>query len=189
MSLSLYFSLSLCLARFTDVICFQNYRGRGDVFVFSYGCVVFWGLSEDEEARFLRDIATAQTDSLAEAESDDFLFSEGLKSDILSDSITLCTNDILEKLSASFAIAQSVKLSVFEERIENQIESNKHLPERLAKHGKIALDRTEISKKIGQVRRMNDLARAISPSDFSFHFFIAAPPVLTPRSYSLKETA
>jgi hypothetical protein len=89
-------------------ICFKDYKGRGDVFVFSYGVVVFWGFSEDEEIRFLNDIQSSQTDSLEEPESDDFLFSDGLKSDIQSDSIALSTNDILEKLSASFAIAQFV---------------------------------------------------------------------------------
>ena len=217
---------------YTDVICFKDFKGRGDVFVFSYGgasallsrpsrfrafspeylraVVVFWGFSEDEESKFLHNIKSSQGDvrsvrsivthlerlthliqgqSLEEPESDDFLFSEGVKSDILvrcafqpiftprcsqlwlcaqSDSITLMSSDILEKLSASFAIAQcvlnpsifwrrlrfshvcifgsfrSVKLSVFEERIESQIENNKHLPERLAKHGKIDLDRVEI---------------------------------------------
>ncbi len=55
----------------------------------------------------------------------------------------------LEKLSIAFALAQCVKLNVYEERIDRDIELNKHLPATLAQTGEIGLSQTEISKKIG----------------------------------------
>ena len=47
---------------FSDVICFRDFKGpgRGDVFVFSYGVVVFWGFSEVSEQDFLHRISAAE---------------------------------------------------------------------------------------------------------------------------------
>ena len=57
------------------------------------------------------------------------------------------------KLTISHAIAQSVKLTVFEELIDTTIDSMKHIPQIMAETGKIKLSRGSINKKIGQVRR------------------------------------
>lgn len=40
--------------------------GRSDIFLFEYGVVVFWGFTEHEERRFLRELAKFETEKLAE---------------------------------------------------------------------------------------------------------------------------
>lgn len=55
------------------------------------------------------------------------------------------------KITISHAIAQSVKLTLFEGLIEETIESTKHVPTIMAEEGKIHMSRHAINKKIGQV--------------------------------------
>lgn len=40
--------------------------GRSDVFLFEYGVVVFWGFTEEEEKRFLKEIAKFEKEKLAD---------------------------------------------------------------------------------------------------------------------------
>src|SRR5690606_27300933 len=54
-------------------------------------------------------------------------------------------------LSISFAIAQSVKLTVFEETIAKTVESTKQIPKDLAQKGKIFLSRKQTSQKMGEL--------------------------------------
>ena len=70
---------------------------------------------------------------------------------IQDDEIILQKKDVLTKLAISFAIGQSVKLTVFEEAISNTIERSKQIPKDLAGKGKITLSRKEISRKMGEL--------------------------------------
>ena len=54
------------------------------------------------------------------------------------------TRDPAEKLAYSCALAQSAKLFVFEERLDNIIESTAKYPQILAATGKIPLTEIEI---------------------------------------------
>lgn len=58
------------------------------------------------------------------------------------------------KITISHAVAQSVKLTLFEGLIEETIESTRHIPRKMAKDGKIRMSRKAINQKIGQVRLM-----------------------------------
>ncbi len=64
--------------------------------------------------------------------SKDFDFKYGLSSDIRQDQITLSTRNVMEKLAVSFALAQSIKLSVYENVVEAEIEQTKDIPQDLA---------------------------------------------------------
>lgn len=55
------------------------------------------------------------------------------------------------KLSLSHALAQSVKISLFEELISSTIEQTKDIPRSLSETGKIGLPRSEIMKQIGNL--------------------------------------
>ena len=50
----------------------------------------------------------------------------------------------------SFALAQSVKLGVFEQTVEKTIVDTRSIPERMALDGKINLKRKQINKALGQ---------------------------------------
>eukprot|EP01054_Gregarina_sp_Poly1_P005349 Gregarina_sp_Poly_1__5348@NODE_2826_length_1669_cov_70_704744_g1782_i0_p1_GENE_NODE_2826_length_1669_cov_70_704744_g1782_i0NODE_2826_length_1669_cov_70_704744_g1782_i0_p1_ORF_typecomplete_len182_score21_93DUF155/PF02582_14/8_8e45DUF155/PF02582_14/5_9e03_NODE_2826_length_1669_cov_70_704744_g1782_i067612 len=70
---------------------------------------------------------------------------------IKQDIIHLQSTDSFERLAYSYAFAQSCKLSVFEERVEETIDRTREVPENLAKTGKIPARRDEISRRIGEL--------------------------------------
>lgn len=139
---------------FRDVIHSQPKDEKGvkrDIFYFSYGVVVFWGFSEEEEKEGLNSLKKFEREPLAKEEKDEFSFAYGDKMKIEEDVIVLHKKDALTKLSISYSIGQSVKLTVFEETISKTIESNKQFPKSLSIEGKIPLSRKEISQKMGEL--------------------------------------
>mmetsp|Transcript_75937 Transcript_75937/g.203433 ORF Transcript_75937/g.203433 Transcript_75937/m.203433 type:complete len:705 (+) Transcript_75937:3-2117(+) len=123
------------------------------VFFFQYGCLVFWGLEPEEERFFLDLVRPFEDDSIPDddKEQDDMTFYFGSTTRLYSDEVCLATTDPLEKLSISFAIAQSTKLSVLESNVEETFESTRVYPQELADTGQISLSQTEVSKMIGQL--------------------------------------
>ncbi|EKE10571.1 MAG: hypothetical protein ACD_16C00001G0002 [uncultured bacterium] len=121
-----------------------------EVFFFSYGCVVFWNVPPKEENALLEKLKNYESSSI-ESVSEEFEYSFSSKPRFFQDKITLAKtrSHALQMLAVSYGLSQAVKLSAFEERIENTIEATKNIPQELALRGKIALARKEISKRIG----------------------------------------
>ena len=133
---------------------FDSYR-FAEMFVLSYGVVVFWNFSERQEKDVLADMAfsttvdpktnivsplTLVTNPLEEEdfETEEFHFeynNEIQRPRLYNDMITLRNGDHMIKLAISHAIAQSTKLSFFEETMADQMEEAKDVPGRLAKTG------------------------------------------------------
>jgi uncharacterized Rmd1/YagE family protein len=87
-----------------------------EVFLFDYGVVVIWGMTEAQEARFLKEIAKFETEKLApddvETELFNFYYTKDYQARIYNDFITLRDkNNYMTKLAISHALAQSVKVS------------------------------------------------------------------------------
>lgn len=122
-----------------------------DAFYFPYGVVVFWGFTEDEEKRHLHILKQFEKKPLPKIELDKMSFSYGEKIKIQADEIILPNNDSLTKLAISYGLAQSVKLTIFEEAIQKTIDQTNSLPKELAKRGKILLSRKETAKKMGEI--------------------------------------
>ncbi|TMW66021.1 hypothetical protein Poli38472_003786 [Pythium oligandrum] len=122
-----------------------------DVFYFGTGCTVFWGLTRAEEQAHLRTLTTFSVGPVKQVEVEDMDYTYGESSHIFNDSITLESNRASEKLAISFAMAQSAKLDVFEERVEETIQKTKHIPQNLATTGSIQYSQSDISKLIGQL--------------------------------------
>lgn len=57
----------------------------------------------------------------------------------------------MTKLSISYAISQSVKISLFEELVDNTIEDTQDIPEQISKTGKVEMTKDEIMKSIGEL--------------------------------------
>jgi uncharacterized Rmd1/YagE family protein len=116
---------------------------------------VTWGLSEAEEKDRLQLLAEVDClqEPLLEREVDDFgyVHNANAKPTVAKDIVTLSSTDVREKLAVSFALAQSVKLGIFERTVEQTIQETRAIPERMAIDGKIRLKRTEITKRIGQL--------------------------------------
>lgn len=138
---------------YKDTLHFQlreEKRIRGDVFYFSYGAVVFWGLGQEEERRLLIELKDFERDPCSRTE-DEFTFIYGDVMKVEEDEIVLQNKATLTKLAVSHGIAQSVKLNSFEDSIFKTYETTKWLPKELAIKGKISLSRKSISRKMGEL--------------------------------------
>jgi uncharacterized Rmd1/YagE family protein len=63
----------------------------------------------------------------------------------------LRTLQVEEKLSLSYAMAQSSKLFVFEQKVFKSVEMTRYLPKELATKGKINSSKKELNQLIGQL--------------------------------------
>ncbi|GLD92527.1 hypothetical protein PINS_up001086 [Pythium insidiosum] len=133
-----------------DALVPLAYRQK-DVFYFGTGCTVFWGLTRAEEQAHLRALAAFSVGPVKQVEVEDMDYTYGDVSRIVNDAITLSSNRASEKLAISFAMAQSAKLDVFEERVEETIQKTKHIPQNLATTGSIQYSQSDISKLIGRL--------------------------------------
>lgn len=144
-----------------------------EMFVFAYGVVVFWNFTERQEKDILADLTFSSTidpktniamplplltnafeEEDVETEAFHFEYNhEILRPRVYNDMITLRTGDHMIKLAISHAIAQSTKLSFFEERITSQMAEAKILPGRLAKTGELGMEREELLKLVGGLFR------------------------------------
>lgn len=122
-----------------------------DVFYFPYGVCVFWGLKEELCLPYLEEIKEFEEQHLEEMDKDEFTFTFGESAKIIDDEIILPNENVLSRLAISHGVSQSVKLGVFESAIRKTFNHMKHIPEDLAKHGRIALSRKEIRRKMGEL--------------------------------------
>ncbi len=138
---------------YRDVIhvAIKRSHDTAHIFYFPFGVAVCWGLTSDEEQHFLAMVAMVQERTLDKTERDHFAVSFGDKAQILTDEIVVPNRDVLSLLAISHGIAQSVKLEAFETQVQTTYNECKHIPEALAKRGKIPLSRREIRRKMGQL--------------------------------------
>ena len=130
-----------------------------DIFYFDYGCVVFWGLSEQEERAALDELSPfvegPNTPEELESSTDSMEFHIDRKSNpqrpIKFDRIKMKSLKMEEKLALSYAMAQSSKLFVFESRVLRSLESTRYLPKELATKGKITASKKELNTLIGSL--------------------------------------
>ena len=130
------------------------------MFIFDFGAVVLWGVHRGEEGGLLKTIRKYASKGMVGQE--EFSSGEDDMAFIMSPDATGITiqNDVIElplnsepkqRLSVSFAIAQSSVLAIFEARIERKVEEYKYIPEALAAHGKIHLTELQLGMMIGEV--------------------------------------
>jgi uncharacterized Rmd1/YagE family protein len=126
----------------------------GDVFIFRYGVVVMWHLEPEEERHLLTIIRSfCEHDGLDEPESDDFAYEiGGDQPRFVSDILMMPDASVLAKLTASHGMAQSVKLSSFEESVQRSIEATRDLAAELAATGAIvSRSRRDIAMTLGSL--------------------------------------
>lgn len=133
-----------------------------EMFVFSYGVVVFWNFSERQEKDVLADLTFSESETgnplvtraldEEDFETEEFHFEyspETPRPRVFNDMITLRTGDHMIKLTISHAIAQSTKLCFFEQRMTNQMAEAQHVPRTLALTGNLGMKREEVFRIIG----------------------------------------
>ncbi|MFN7662233.1 MAG: RMD1 family protein [Alphaproteobacteria bacterium] len=137
-----------------EVLHISNYKDGGDLFFFDYGCVVLWNYKLLKENQVLDLLARFAINPLKNTVSEEFdvtLKRSGSKTIVENDTVILGGNKVLDKLTLSFALSQSVKLSHFEQVLEETGNETKHIPLELATKGKISLSRRQIAKKLGRL--------------------------------------
>lgn len=122
-----------------------------DVFYFPYGACVLWGIDLQECHFLLEEVRDFEEQHLDDFDTDEFTFEFGSSSKIVEDEIILSDRNVSSRLAISHGLAQSVKLGVFESAIRKTFKHMKHIPEDLAAHGRIALSRKEIRRKMGEL--------------------------------------
>ncbi|KAI5190550.1 hypothetical protein NEMIN01_1088 [Nematocida minor] len=132
-------------------------KRQGDIFIFRYGVVVFWGVSEETRDRILAQQQFFEEKSYPKeiVEREDFRYGivkEGAS--IVNDVIYLDTESLYNKMIISNALAQSTKLDVFEGHAERTIESIRGLPDEIVAKGFTTRKREEVVKMIGILHRL-----------------------------------
>jgi uncharacterized Rmd1/YagE family protein len=135
-----------------------------EMFVFSYGVVVFWNFTERQEKDILADLTfSAHQTGISlvtrPQDEDDFETEElhfeynplAERPRVFNDMVTLRSGDHMIKLAMSHAIAQSTKLSFFEEKMSQTMLDAQHVPKHLALTGQLGMSRTEIVKILGRL--------------------------------------
>ncbi|GJQ15253.1 hypothetical protein GpartN1_g7044.t1 [Galdieria partita] len=139
----------------------EDPRGS-DVFFFSYGVVVLWGLSEGAEWQLLDWLKNFENGRLEGEAEKEFLvysydhFSEEDLAKILEDQVCLSSSLSDEtlvrvKLALSHGAAQSTKLGAFETAIDNVIDRTQALPAQMANQGKLNISQRELLKLSGEL--------------------------------------
>jgi uncharacterized Rmd1/YagE family protein len=146
-------------------------KNFAEMFVYSYGVVVFWNFTEHQEKDILADLTFADADAVEnggtsllvrpldqedyETEEFHFEYSADIKRPrIFNDMITLLPrSDHMIKLTISHAIAQSTRLCFFEERMSETMLDAQHVPKMLALTGELKMTRTEIVRMLGKLFR------------------------------------
>lgn len=172
-----------------------------EMFVFSYGVVVFWNFTETQEKNILADLAFAENESgvslvtrpldQSDFETEEFHFEyrgDIKRPRIFNDMITLLPkSDHMVKLTISHAIAQSTKLCFFEERMSETMLDAQHVPKRLALTGELNMTRTEIVKILGRLFKSRvDINLSSNILDVP-NFFWDSEPTLHPLYGAIRE--
>ncbi|XWW92579.1 hypothetical protein V2A60_000504 [Cordyceps javanica] len=178
-----------------------NAKNFAEMFVYSYGVVVFWNFTEYQEKDILADLTFADAEdgiSLLtrpleqhdfETEEFHFEYSADVKRPrIFNDMITLMPrSDHMIKLTISHAIAQSTKLCLFEERLGETMLDAQDVPKTLALTGELNMTRTEIVKILGRLFKSRvDINLSSNILDVP-NFFWDSEPTLHPLYAAIRE--
>ncbi|KHN96873.1 sporulation protein RMD8 [Metarhizium album ARSEF 1941] len=176
-------------------------KNFAEMFVFSYGVVVFWNFTEHQEKDILADLTFADAeDSMSlltrpleqddfETEEFHFEYSADVKRPrVFNDMITLLPrSDHMIKLTISHAIAQSTKLCFFEERMSETMLDAQHVPKTLALTGQLNMTRVEIVTLLGRLFKSRvDINLSSNILDVP-NFFWDSEPTLHPLYVAIRE--
>lgn len=176
-------------------------KNFAEMFVFSYGVVVFWNFTEHQEKDILADLTFADAEDnisllTRPLEQDDFETEEFhfeysadvQRPRVFNDMITLLPrSDHMIKLTISHAIAQSTKLCFFEERMSRTMLDAQHVPKLMALTGELKMSRTEIVKILGRLFKSRvDINLSSNILDVP-NFFWDSEPTLHPLYAAIRE--
>ena len=120
--------------------------------IFNYGVVVHWNVSSEDQRRLHELLLDHAIRPENDPQEDSFSYQTGQDMDrIQHDHIELRDSQPHALLALSHAMAQSIKLASFENQIVTTIQDTSHLPQSLAREGKIKLSRRKMARIRGQL--------------------------------------
>ena len=140
-----------------DVLYIFNLDKTKEIFFLNIGSFVSWNFTNREEKMIAQQIHSFSANPYKEMEKDHFIFQYNSETQITTDErfnadiIFLEDQDFQIKLAISYGLAQSVKLEVYEDKVQSVIKLNSHLPLEMAQFGKITLSGKAISKRMGEI--------------------------------------
>jgi uncharacterized Rmd1/YagE family protein len=150
-----FFSTKRCKTkRFREMLYVQGYQDESDLFIFAYGCVVFWSSTPEVEKQILKNLSSFEVGPAVHHEMDELRFDidwEDQKPLMQNNHITLTSDNMMERAAVSYGLSQSVKLSMFEITVQTVTSEIEIFPQQLATHGKIFLSRKDIARKMGRI--------------------------------------
>ena len=136
------------------------------LFIFDFGVVIFWNFKETEERLILRKMERILLNRypIEEIERDFMLFTFELveTSKIEENTVFLTTQELDEKFAHSYAFAQSLKLEIFETKVDNTIKDTEDIPKNLARSGEISLSQKKVYKMIGSIFMLRSSVNLLS---------------------------
>lgn len=136
------------------------------LFIFDFGVIVFWNFLENEEKLIIKKLERLFIDKLPaeEVEKDYMLFREDIvETPRLDDNtIFLTSEELYEKLAHSYAFAQSLKLDIFENKVDKTIKETELIPKNLASQGAVKMSQNRIYQMIGNIFILRSSVNLIS---------------------------
>jgi len=148
-----------------NLVIHLRFSDDKQLFAFRFGTIVVWNLSrpqlhtakellrpflehplnprdvEEEKMEFI--IETGRVGRGVDDEA------EGTVVGVRDDQIILATSNPFERLAHSYALAQSVRLDVFEITVDRTIEISRSIPETMASSGEVTVDSVDLWKQMG----------------------------------------
>ncbi|KAG1665102.1 hypothetical protein FOA52_007793 [Chlamydomonas sp. UWO 241] len=157
-----------------------------DAFFFDYGVIITWGLDEAEEQELVCNVCKAcEVDPYAYSDIEinefEFNLSATEPPHIKNDVVTINKRQAMDhqlRLAISHALAQSVKLSLYEERVLSLVEETREFPHQLAKRGRVAIGPKSVARLIGKVFLQSSNVNLLSSVLGTPDFFWSAPDFL-----------
>lgn len=143
--------------QYRKVVHVIDFLQGGDIFIFSYGCLVTWGLTRARELWILKQLEAFAVNPLAAIESDRFVFRRAAKTAMIThdrfnaDIILLDQDSGQLKLAISYGLAKSIQLESYETAVQKLIDKNTPFFSELPKFGTIALSKKEIGRRVGEI--------------------------------------
>ncbi|KAE8222275.1 hypothetical protein CF319_g4504 [Tilletia indica] len=132
-----------------------------ELIILPYGVLVMYNFSAVEERQVIEDIVSSGgvrgplSPEDEETEAFHFCYDPTVPAPrIFNDFFTFRAPNHLLKLSLAHAIAQSTKLSVFEESMQRTLELTSHIPKELANTGELKLKRREALRLTGRLFKL-----------------------------------
>jgi uncharacterized Rmd1/YagE family protein len=141
---------SMRAVRHRDIISIE--LPHGEVVVFSFGAMVFWGVTEDDRENLVKKLAAFADGGRLNSEEENYGFELGTPQERFhADTIFLAGDSRMQRLAVSHALAQSVKLNQFERQALRTIQETASIPRQLVESGRIKLSQRDIAQMRGNL--------------------------------------